>query len=130
MVVAVLVFVVLLLVLVLVHELGHFITARWAGCRVEEFGFGFGPRLFSIQRGETLYSFNLLPLGGFVKIEGEDMAEASGRPTNFASKSAPWRIFILAAGVLMNVVLAVVLLSVQAGIGYPTVLTETNEKAL
>ena len=50
--------------MVLVHEFGHFITARWAGIRVEEFAIGFPPRLFSIKRGETVYSINLLPIGG------------------------------------------------------------------
>ncbi|HLD26153.1 MAG TPA: site-2 protease family protein [Candidatus Andersenbacteria bacterium] len=126
-VLTIVVFVGLLLALVLVHEWGHFAAARRAGCRVEEFAFGFPPRLFSITRGGTRYSFNLLPLGGYVKIEGEDMAEATPSPTSFAGKSAGWRIFILAAGVLMNVVLAAALLSWQVGIGVPTLVTEENE---
>lgn len=120
----VLVFLGLLLLLVLVHEWGHFFMARRAGCRVEEFGFGFPPRLFSIQRGGTVYSFNLLPIGGFVRIEGEDMQTNNPPPTDFGGKSAGWRVAILAAGVAMNVVLAVVLLTVQAGIGYPTLVSD------
>jgi regulator of sigma E protease len=120
------VFVVMLLVLVLVHEWGHFIMAKKAGCNVEEFGFGFPPRLFSIVRGGTRYSLNLLPIGGFVKIEGENMDDPNPAATNFAAKSAAWRVGILAAGVFMNVVLAIVLLAFQAGIGTPTVVTDTN----
>lgn len=129
-VITILVFVAILLALVLVHEFGHFITAKWAGCRVEEFGFGFPPRLFGIKKGATTYSFNLLPIGGFVKIEGEDMNDPVPGPTSFASKSARWRTVILAAGVTMNVLLAVVLLSVQAGIGFPTVVTDNNAAQL
>lgn len=116
------VFIVLLLVLVLVHEWGHFMAAKKAGCTVEEFGFGFPPRLFSFERGGTRYSFNLLPLGGFVKIEGEDMT-GENSPTSFASKSTAWRIVILAAGVFMNILLAYVLLTIQAGIGTQTLAT-------
>lgn len=122
----ILVFIGLLLVLVLAHEWGHFIAARRAGCGVVEFAFGFPPRLFSFVRRGTRYSFNLLPIGGYVKIEGEDMDDPSPGPANFASKT-PWqRLLILAAGVLMNVVLAAVLLSIQAGIGIPTLVTEEN----
>lgn len=128
------VFVGLLLALVMVHEWGHMMAAKRAGCRVEEFGFGFPPRLFSFVWHETRYSLNLLPLGGFVKIEGENMDDspvgAQAPPTSFASKSAGWRIFILAAGVLMNVVLAAGLLSVQAGIGMPVLVTEENRSEL
>lgn len=128
----VIVFAAMLLALVLVHEAGHLVAAKLAGCKVEEFGFGFPPRLFSKIWGGTRYSFNLLPLGGFVKIEGENMDDATESedvtpsPTSFSSKSASWRIFILAAGVLMNVVLAYVLLTAQAGIGAPVLVTEQN----
>ncbi len=121
--VTVIVFLGLLLLLVLVHEWGHFFVARRAGCRIEEFGFGFPPKLFSIKRGGTEYSFNALPIGGFVRIEGEDMQTTNPPPTDFGSKLASWRVAILAAGVAMNVVLAVVLLTIQAGIGYPTLVT-------
>lgn len=124
------VFVVLLLVLVLIHEWGHFIAAKKAGCRVEEFGFGFPPRVASFVWHDTRYSLNLLPIGGFVKIEGENMADVNPGPTSFASKSATWRIIILAAGVTMNVILAAVLLSIQAGIGTPTIATPENRAEL
>lgn len=128
--ITVVIFVGLLLALVLVHEWGHFIAAKKAGCRVEEFGFGFPPRLFSFTWHDTRYSLNLLPIGGFVKIEGEDMQNPHPGPTSFSSKSAGWRITILSAGVAMNVVLAMVLLMVQGVIGYPTVVTEANQQQL
>lgn len=125
-VVTVLVFVGLLLVLVLAHEWGHFFAARLAGCRVEEFAFGFPPRLFSWRRGGTRYSLNLLPIGGYVKIEGEDMTEQQPGPASFGSKPVGSRLMILAAGVIMNVVLAYVLLTIQAGSGVPVVVTAEN----
>ncbi len=128
--VTIIIFIGLLLVLVLAHEWGHFIAARRAGCRVEEFGFGFPPRIFSFTRGNTRYSLNLLPIGGFVKIEGEDMNNSNPGPESFASKSANWRIIILAAGVAMNVVLAVVVLSIQGVIGVPTLATDENAATL
>ena len=64
----IIIFFIILLVLVLIHEAGHFFTARYFGIRVDEFGFGFLQKFFSIKRGETEYSFNLLPIGGFVRI--------------------------------------------------------------
>src|SRR3989338_5442793 len=103
----ILIFLGLLLVLVLVHEWGHFIVAKKAGCTVEEFGFGFPPRVFGRMWHGTLYSLNLLPLGGFVKIQGEDMDDPNPSATSSASKSAPWRIAILCAGVAMNMLLAI-----------------------
>ncbi|HLC49381.1 MAG TPA: RIP metalloprotease RseP [Candidatus Andersenbacteria bacterium] len=126
----ILIFLGMLLALVLVHEWGHFIIAKKAGCKVEEFGFGFPPRLFSKMWRGTLYSFNLLPLGGFVKIEGENMDEETPSSTSFASKSALWRIAILSAGVIMNLVLAAVLLAFESGIGAPTIATPENRGTL
>lgn len=120
----------MLLALVLAHEAGHFIAARRAGCKVEEFAFGFPPRLWSFKRKGTRYSFNLLPIGGYVKIEGEDMQEEQPGPGSFGSKSVMWRLIILAAGVAMNVVLAAVLLTWQAGIGVPTLVTDENQEIL
>ena len=66
-----LIFIIVIGILVLVHEFGHFVTAKRAGMKVEEFGFGFPPRLFGIKKGETTYSINWIPFGGFVKIFGE-----------------------------------------------------------
>lgn len=112
-----LIFILILSVLVLVHEFGHYITAKKLGIRVEEFGLGIPPRILSKRVGETLYSLNLLPFGGFVKVTGEDLetdgidsAEASKMkmdPRSFASRSPGQRMLVLGAGVFMNVVLAV-----------------------
>lgn len=95
--------------MVLVHEFGHFIMAKRAGMKVEEFGFGFPPRLWGIKKGETLYSINAVPFGGFVKIQGEDGGE-SDKPGSFTSKSTFKRFGVIAAGVTMNFFLAVFLL--------------------
>lgn len=106
----VLIFAVILMVLVLVHELGHFITAKLAGVKVEEFGLGFPPRLLSIKRGETVYSLNAVPLGGFTKMVGE---EDPSHPRSLASQKRPTRILILSAGSLMNLLLPLLLFSVS-----------------
>lgn len=124
------VFVGLLLLLVLAHEWGHFIVAKKAGCEVEEFGFGFPPRLASYTWHGTRYSLNLFPIGGFVKIKGENMDEVVSDQASFGSKSATWRVAILAAGVSMNVVVAVILLSIQGLSGVPVLVTDENEANL
>ncbi len=107
-----------LALLVLAHEFGHFIVARSRGVRVEEFGFGFPPRLFGFQKGGTFYSFNLLPLGGFVKISGENDS-ASSDPKNFSSHSLQARAAILSAGVIFNIILAFIIFSSAVYIGLP-----------
>ncbi|MEJ7655209.1 MAG: site-2 protease family protein, partial [Chloroflexia bacterium] len=105
--------------LVFVHELGHFVTARMNGIRVDEFGFGYPPRLFGIKRKGVVYSINLLPLGGFVRIHGEN-GENQDDPDAFGSK-APWRrAIVLVAGSFMNIVLALVIFVMLAMIGIPS----------
>ncbi len=99
-----------LLVLVMVHELGHFVTAKLAGVTVQEFGFGYPPRLAGLRFKGTLYSFNLLPLGGFVKMLGE---EDPSETKSLAAQSVPTRLIILGAGAFMNAVLPVFLLTVS-----------------
>ena len=95
--------------LVVIHELGHFVAARLAGVRVLEFGIGFPPRAKVLRsKGETLYTLNWLPIGGFVKLEGED-GDSANDPRAFSAKSLPIRLLILVAGVVMNVVLAFVI---------------------
>jgi regulator of sigma E protease len=110
-------------VIVLIHELGHFLTAKWADIRVEEFGFGLPPRVFGIRRGETIYSINLLPIGGFVRMPGEDGqttdAQGVADPRSFAAKPAHKRIIVLAAGVTMNLLLAIVLFGAAEAVGRP-----------
>ncbi len=116
------IFIIVLSVLIFVHEFGHFIVAKKAGMKVEEFGFGFPPRLWGIKRGGTVYSVNWIPFGGFVKIFGEDgqgLSAQAGKNDrrSFASAKAGIRIAVVVAGVLMNFLLAVVLLSIGNAVG-------------
>ncbi|HVB60749.1 MAG TPA: M50 family metallopeptidase, partial [Ktedonobacteraceae bacterium] len=160
--------------LVMVHEFGHFITAKWAGIRVEEFGLGFPPRLvgvrkrasggweviwFGAKRSEedsydtsgqtpfsgtsggvsqpgaavsnhTIYSLNLLPIGGFVRMPGEsgDLTDADGNydAGSFAAKSPGKRLIVLVAGVTMNVILAMLLFTIAFGLGQPELLPQVG----
>lgn len=106
---SILVFLLVLSVLILVHEFGHFIVARKFGVWVEEFGFGLPPRIIGKKIGETLYSLNLLPFGGFVKLHGENSEEKLEHPRRaFIRKSKKVRISIVVAGVIMNFLLAIV----------------------
>ncbi len=107
--------------LVLVHEFGHFITAKRAGIRVDEFAIGFPPRLFSIKRGETTYSINLLPIGGYVRMPGEngETTNEQGQydPRAFASKPASKRLIVLLAGVTMNLIFAIIFFTAAEATG-------------
>jgi len=104
----ILIFLAILGLLVFAHELGHFITAKLSRVQVDEFAFGFPPRLFSTQKGETRYSINSIPLGGYVKMLGE---EDPSQPRSFASKRARTRLLILSSGALMNALLPIFLFS-------------------
>jgi len=119
--VSVILFLTVLAVLILSHELGHFIFAKKNGIRVDEFGFGFPPRLFKFRKGETIYSINLIPFGGFVKIYGEDgLTDSPQEETrSFASKSVGTRAIIIAAGVVFNLILAWILFSSGLMTGLP-----------
>lgn len=139
MILSILIFIFILGLLVFAHELGHFLVAKGRGVKVEEFGFGFPPRLFGIRRGETLYSLNLIPLGGFVKLFGEAEGGEPRSPVEpqtdnltksdfvrldpraFAARSLGERASIVVAGVVGNVFLAWFLFSLAHGIGVPTV---------
>lgn len=137
-----LIFIAVLGLLVFVHELGHFVVAKRSGMRVDEFGFGFPPRLIGVYRtaegavrvvygartpqdavGTTIYSLNAIPLGGFVKIVGENNDEADD-PNSFVHKPFLARLATLLAGVTMNVVLAWVLFSIVLAAGVPTVVDD------
>lgn len=134
MLITVIVFLVILSLLVLVHEVGHFFVAKKFGIKVEEFGFGFPPRMFAKKIGETLYSINWLPIGGFVKLYGEDEAgggkieisdkrQAKSKDLNraFFAKTAWQRAGVIVAGVVMNAVLAAVIFYIFLGIsGFKT----------
>ncbi len=115
--------------LVVVHEFGHFIVARLVGVRVEKFSIGFGPVLFGRRFGETEFCFSVLPLGGFVKLAGEDPAEAKGAPWEFQSKGLGQKLAVVLAGPLMNAFLAFALFSAVFMIGQPT-LTSNIGKVL
>ncbi len=120
----IIVFILILGLIVLVHELGHFVTAKRAGVRVDEFGFGFPPRVFSIKKGETIYSLNLFPLGGFVKIHGEDgkKEEDGDKKRAFYNKPIGTRAKIIVAGVVMNLILSSFLLGIGHFMGLPSII--------
>lgn len=109
------VFFIILSILVFIHELGHFVVARWVGVTVEEFGFGLPPRIVGKKFGKTVYSLNWLPIGGFVKLAGEDDEDhksqismtKSQKKHLFWARSKKERAAILLAGVAMNFILAV-----------------------
>lgn len=132
--ITIIVFLLILSLLVLIHEAGHFFVARKLGIKVEEFGFGFPPRMFSFKKGETIYSINWLPIGGFVKLYGED--EAGGGKISisdkqkaiskdldraFFAKTAWQRAAVIVAGVVMNAILAAIIFYAFLGIsGFST----------
>lgn len=106
---SILIFIVVLSILILVHELGHFMMARRAGILVEEFGFGLPPRVWGKQVGETLYSINALPFGGFVRLHGETEEEGvTNKARAFLYRNKRTRMGVIVAGVVMNFLLALV----------------------
>ncbi|MBU1159987.1 RIP metalloprotease RseP [Patescibacteria group bacterium] len=121
---SIILFVAVLAILILAHELGHFIAAKKSGIRVDEFGIGFPPRLFKIKKGETIYSINLIPFGGFVKIHGEDGSTGSPQgaidPRSFAAKSIGIRALVISAGVIFNVIFAWLVITVAYSTGMPS----------
>ena len=109
-----------LAVLILGHELGHFLAAKAFKVRVDEFGFGFPPRIFSRQKGETKYSFNLLPFGGFVRLHGEHWEEnPKGKERSFVHQAGFKRAIILIAGVFANFLIGWLALSAVFYFGVP-----------
>ena len=104
--------IIILGVLVFVHELGHFLMAKWTNTRVDEFAIGFKPTLFSKKHGETTYMVNLIPFGGYVKIPGEDPTDESQKadPRSMHNKSRLQRAAILFGGILFNVIFAWILI--------------------
>lgn len=127
---SVILFLIILVALILVHEFGHFIVAKKSGIRVDEFGLGFPPKLFGKKYGETEYTVNALPLGGFVKIFGEDPDDESiqgpDKERSFVHKPKYIQIAVLAAGVFFNVLFAWLLLSTGFTLGMPSAIDETN----
>ncbi len=123
---SIVIFVVVIVALIVVHEFGHFVAAKLAGMRVDEFGLGYPPRAATIARvGETAYTLNWLPFGGFVKIYGEDSSTepgASGDRRAFSSRPRIAQAFVLVAGVAMNLVFAYVLITSALVLGNPRAL--------
>jgi len=121
--------IIVFLLLIFVHELGHLISAKISGIRVKEFALGMGPRLFGWTRGETKYSFRAIPFGGYCLMEGED--EDSDDPRAFGNKPARVRAFVLFSGSIMNILMAILLLSLLIfSMGVPTrVLADVGEES-
>jgi len=144
--ITIIIFLLVLGVLVFVHELGHFVVARKNGVKAEEFGFGFPPRIWGVYKDKdnkwqhvkgskkvkdaksTIYSFNWIPLGGFVKIKGEGGQDKEDQDS-FAHKAIWRRALILVAGVVMNIILAGVLISIGYMIGFPDSTTNLPKSA-
>ncbi len=111
------------LLVVVIHEGGHFSVAKLVGIKVNEFAIGMGPKLFQKRKGETIYTLRALPIGGYVKMEGED--EDSDDPRGFSKVSVWSKIAVVSAGAIMNFVLAIVVLSIVAfSLGLPTTTIE------
>ncbi len=131
---SILAFLFVLGVLVFVHELGHFLVARWHGVRVLTFSLGFGPKLLKWRRGDTEYAISAIPLGGYVKMAGEmggdgtaDFAvQLEGKPDEFMSKTKWQRFQIFVAGPVMNMILALVVMTfvLYQGASEPAYLSE------
>lgn len=121
----ILLFIVVLVALIVVHELGHFFAAKWSGMKVEEFGIGYPPRALTVAKHKgTEYTLNWLPFGGFVKIKGEDGGDKAG--DSFVGKPYHVQALVIAAGIIMNIVFAWVLLSGTLALGMPRVLTDAE----
>ncbi len=117
----ILIFVIVLSILILIHEFGHFIVAKKAGVRVEEFALGFPPKLFSKRIGETLYSVNALPIGGFVRLFGEDEPTEADKKRSFFAQPMGVKLAVALAGAGMNLLLGVGIFAVLYSIvGIPT----------
>jgi len=118
-------FLLVLSILVLVHESGHYFMAKRAGVWVEEFGFGYPPRVWGKKVGETIYSINLLPFGGFVRLHGENVEEGVTKPNRaFLHKSKSQRVKIIVAGVIMNFILGIVAFAIVYSIQGVPIITD------
>ncbi len=124
-----LIFLGVLFLLILVHEWGHFIVAKKVGMKVEEFGIGFPPKIFGYKKGETEYTFNIFPIGGFVRIFGEnpqEVVDADDKERSFSARPRWAQALVLVAGVVMNVGLAWMLYIGVFMIGSPSAVSESD----
>ena len=123
MILTIILLIVILGLCIFVHELGHFFSAKKMGVTVEEFGFGYPPRIFGIKRKGTIYSINWIPIGGFVKLKGEQ-GESKKDKDSFGHKKIWQRAIILSSGVVMNFILAFILISIGFSLGLPSVIDD------
>lgn len=121
-----LIFIIVLSILIVVHEFGHFMVAKRLGVRVEKFALGFGPKLFSIKKKETEYSVCLIPLGGYVKLAGDTLDEFKGKPDEYLSRSPSQRAQIIFFGPLLNYVLGFLSFFLVFMLGFPNLTTKVG----
>src|SRR5207248_6378932 len=119
-----------LIAIVMLHEFGHFVTAKWSGMKVSEYFFGFGPRLWSIKKGETEYGIKAIPVGGYVRILGMNNLEKvdpADEARTYRQQSYPRRLLVAVAGSAMHFLIAFLLLIVVwAAIGHPQGTTQVG----
>ncbi len=130
---SIVIFILVLVALIVVHEFGHFVVAKLSGMRVDEFGIGYPPRAWSFKKGETVYSLNWLPFGGFVKIYGEDMEEklpdaapSADSHRAFSARPRVLQALTLVAGIVMNLLFAYALISITLVMGTPRALDDAD----
>ncbi len=126
MMISILIFVLILSLLIIVHEFGHFIAARKNGVLVEQFSLGFGPQIFKKKKNGTEYSISLIPLGGYVKMAGDSQTEYKGKPDEYFSKSIGRRFQIIFFGPLLNYLLGFLFFWCILFVGYPTLTTKVG----
>jgi regulator of sigma E protease len=122
-----LIFIFVLSILILVHEWGHFITAKRLGVGVERFALGFGPTLYARMHKGTLYMINLIPLGGYVKMAGDERSQCQGRPEEFYSKPPGHRALVILNGPVVNFIFAYICLFLVFMVGYPDLSNKVGE---
>lgn len=120
------IFILILSILIIVHELGHLIAARRLGVRVEKFSLGFGPQLLKKKRQDTEYTVNAIPLGGFVKLAGDNLEEYTGKSYEYFSKSPGERFRVIFSGPLLNYVLGFLCFWLIFFAGYPALTTKVG----
>ncbi|MEW5758566.1 MAG: RIP metalloprotease RseP [Candidatus Omnitrophota bacterium] len=122
-----LIFIIVLSIIILIHELGHFTAAKKQGVRIEKFSLGFGPKIFSIKKNDTEYLISLFPLGGYVKLAGDNRSEIKGEPFEYFSKSCGSRAKIIFAGPFLNYCLAFLCFWLVFTIGFPSLTTKIGD---
>ena len=124
--IAILIFILILSLLIIVHEFGHFIAARINGVRVEQFSLGFGPLIFKTKKGDTEYNLNLIPLGGYVKMAGDSQSEYQGKPDEYFAKLPGKRFQIIFFGPFLNYMLGFLFFWLIFFMGYPSLTSKVG----